>query len=161
MHDKKALNSSNNEQLKVAGKFKTVLSSPYGWLCKTMYWIAEQQKPLPSLWNILRNEVSSQTRICLQYTLCSWFRHEESGDSGWKCFLFPTWNNLCTHIHFLAWLSVQFSTQYRQHGLRFCGPALRLQEDESEPCGLWIGSSWCGRWDMQNRQRGCLQEARA
>lgn len=39
---KKILNSSNNEQLKVAGKLMVVLSSPYVWLCKELYLISEQ-----------------------------------------------------------------------------------------------------------------------
>lgn len=39
---KKILNSSNNEQLKVAGKLKVVLSSLYVWLCKELYLISEQ-----------------------------------------------------------------------------------------------------------------------
>lgn len=56
---KKILNSSNNEQLKVTGKLKVVFSSPYVWLCKELHLVSEQWKTSLSLCDDLRNEVTS------------------------------------------------------------------------------------------------------
>jgi len=56
---KKILSSSNNEQLKVAGKLKVLLSSPYIWLCKELYLISEQWKTSLSLCDSWRNEILS------------------------------------------------------------------------------------------------------
>lgn len=104
MQEKKILNSSNNEQLKVTDKLKVVLSSPYVWFYKELYLIFEQWKNSLLLYDGLRNKVPSQTRTWFWYTLPCWFRHEESGDSDWKEFLLPTLNALWTGTHFLACL---------------------------------------------------------
>lgn len=72
-------------------------------LCKELY-LTFEWKTSFSLCYCLRNEVPSHTRICFWYTFPCWFRHEESWDSDWKQFLFPTLNVLWTCIHSLACL---------------------------------------------------------